>query len=246
MLLIAHRGWSAKFPENTILAFDEAIKAGALALEFDVQLDAEDEAVVFHDFILGRTTLDAEPQRVRELATEEFLELDVGAYKDEDDFFDTPPCLLSEVIDRYNDKIFLNIELKVFDCEDFEEVQTLARRTLEIIKEFNWSHGMISSFCPAILTEIKKHNKDLKLALLGPTISEQNLLSDAINLGAYAYNFDGRSGVSSEDIQKIHSAGLKAYAYTINDPKRASELKHMNLDGIFTDCIDIMKNAFES
>lgn len=235
LLVLAHRGWSAKFPENTILAFDEAIKAGATAIEFDVQLDGDDEAVVFHDFILGRTTTDAEPQRVRELATEEFLELDVGAYKDEDDFYDTPPCLLSEVLGRYNGKVFLNIELKVFDTEDSTEIETLARRTLELIDEAQWSHGMISSFCPQVLAEIKKTRSDLKLALLGPTIAEWNLLEDAKKLGAYAYNFDGRKGLTKADVDAIHAAGLKAYAYTINDVSRANELSEMGLDGIFSD-----------
>jgi glycerophosphoryl diester phosphodiesterase len=240
-LIIAHRGWSAKYPENTLLAFDKAIEIGAKALEFDVQLDGDDEAVVFHDFVLGRTTHEFSSEeniRVRDLSTEQFLELDVGTYKDALDFYDTPPALLSQVLGRYRDQAFLNIELKVFDDADDEEIATLAKRTLEVIDEQQWSHGIISSFCPTILAELKKMRPKLPLALLGPKISELNLLESAIKLGVNAYNFDGRDGVTESDIAAIHSAGLKAYAYTINNPIRVLELKQMGVDGIFTDYPD--------
>jgi glycerophosphoryl diester phosphodiesterase len=239
-LIIAHRGFSGAFPENTLLAFDEAVKVGAPAMEFDVQLDADDEAVVFHDFVLGRTTPEEdEGTRVRDLTTEEFLELDVGAYKDFE-FYDTPPALLGEVLDRYAEKAFLNIELKVFDENDAEEINTLARRTLELIREHRWNNGLISSFCPAVLRAIKALDHSLPIALLGPKIHERNLLEDAIALGAKAYNFDGRGGVTPDDIAAIHRADLKAYAYTINDESRARELREMGVDGIFTDHPDLM------
>lgn len=239
-LVIAHRGFSAKFPENTLLAFDEAVKVGATAIEFDVQLDADDEAVVFHDFVLGRTTPEEDAERVRFLTTDEFLELDVGAYKDVDKFYDTPPALLSEVLERYNDKIFLNIELKIFDNDDDNEVKMLAKRTLELLKEHRWSKGLISSFCPQVLAEIKRLDASLPVALLGPTIEELNLLPQAIELKATAYNFDGGSGLKKSDIEAIHAAGLKAYAYTINDAARARELTAMGIDGFFTDHPDVM------
>src|SRR5690625_7669581 len=55
-ILIAHRGYSAIAPENTLPAFDAAIEAGADALEFDLQETVEGIPVVFHDYDLERTT----------------------------------------------------------------------------------------------------------------------------------------------------------------------------------------------
>lgn len=46
---VAHRGWRHRYPENTLLAFREAIAAGAVNLELDVQLSADGVAFVFHD-----------------------------------------------------------------------------------------------------------------------------------------------------------------------------------------------------
>ncbi|GJD34280.1 glycerophosphodiester phosphodiesterase family protein [Methylobacterium aerolatum] len=60
---IAHRGLhdrAAGRPENTLAAARAAV-AGGFAIECDVQLSADGEAMVFHDFALGRLTEASEP-----------------------------------------------------------------------------------------------------------------------------------------------------------------------------------------
>ena len=54
--IIAHRGFSASAPENTLAAIDLAIDVGADALEFDVHTSADGIPVVLHDATLNRTT----------------------------------------------------------------------------------------------------------------------------------------------------------------------------------------------
>ncbi len=54
--IIAHRGASARAPENTLPAFDLAIEEGAEALELDVHVTADGVPVVIHDPTLDRTT----------------------------------------------------------------------------------------------------------------------------------------------------------------------------------------------
>jgi len=53
--LVAHRGYAACFPENTLLSLSEALKAGAYFIEFDVQLCADHTPFVIHDRSLERT-----------------------------------------------------------------------------------------------------------------------------------------------------------------------------------------------
>ena len=53
---IAHRGASGQYPENSRLAFEKAIAAGADMIELDCQLTADGHVVVFHDERLARTT----------------------------------------------------------------------------------------------------------------------------------------------------------------------------------------------
>lgn len=54
-VLIAHRGYMEKFPENTLSAIRAALDAGACMVEFDVQMDANEELVVLHDDNFKRT-----------------------------------------------------------------------------------------------------------------------------------------------------------------------------------------------
>jgi len=54
--LIAHRGYAKKFPENTLVAIDAALQAGAKCIEFDVQFTKDAIPVVLHDANLKRTT----------------------------------------------------------------------------------------------------------------------------------------------------------------------------------------------
>jgi glycerophosphoryl diester phosphodiesterase len=55
-ILVAHRGWPARYPENTLIGIEAALKAGAKAIEFDVQLSADKVPVLFHDESLVRVT----------------------------------------------------------------------------------------------------------------------------------------------------------------------------------------------
>ena len=52
--LVAHRGWTARFPENTLAALDAAVGVGARFVEVDVQITADGRPVLFHDRTLDR------------------------------------------------------------------------------------------------------------------------------------------------------------------------------------------------
>ena len=75
--IIAHRGSSGAAPENTLPAFDLAVRQGAEAIELDVRLTADGVPVVLHDATLDRTTGGHGP--VRALSLAELREVDAGA-----------------------------------------------------------------------------------------------------------------------------------------------------------------------
>lgn len=56
MKVYAHRGYSGRYPENTMLAFKEAEKTGCYGIELDVQLTKDGEVVIIHDERVDRTT----------------------------------------------------------------------------------------------------------------------------------------------------------------------------------------------
>jgi glycerophosphoryl diester phosphodiesterase len=75
-LVIAHRGNSAFFPENTLASFESGIAASADALEFDVHISRDGHAVVIHDATLERTTNGT--GRVNACTLAELQRLDAG------------------------------------------------------------------------------------------------------------------------------------------------------------------------
>lgn len=52
--LVAHRGYAARYPENTLAALDAAMRTGALHVEIDVQLSKDARPMLFHDRTLER------------------------------------------------------------------------------------------------------------------------------------------------------------------------------------------------
>jgi glycerophosphoryl diester phosphodiesterase len=74
--LVAHRGYPARFPENTLIGIQAAAAAGARWIEFDVQLSRDHLPFLCHDASLKRTAgLD---RSILELSTEELAGVDVG------------------------------------------------------------------------------------------------------------------------------------------------------------------------
>ena len=80
-IIIAHRGYSARAPENTLAAVRAAVEVGAGGIEWDISTAACGTPVLFHDTSLGRTTNGVGPLRRRTLA--QLQALDAGSWFDE-------------------------------------------------------------------------------------------------------------------------------------------------------------------
>ncbi len=75
----AHRGWSTKYPENTMEAFRAAVELGVDQIEIDVRVTKDDELVVIHDAAVDRTTNGS--GKVIDMTLDELKKLDAGIYK---------------------------------------------------------------------------------------------------------------------------------------------------------------------
>lgn len=84
-LVIAHRGGAALMPENTIPAFDYAVKLGVDMLEFDMEMTADNQLVVQHDGTVNSTFCIADPRSsltakpVRQLTLAQLKRFDCGS-----------------------------------------------------------------------------------------------------------------------------------------------------------------------
>ena len=109
--VIAHRGDSAHAPENTLRAFEAALKAGADAIEIDVRVTKDGVAVLIHDASVFRTTL--KEANVADLTLEDIRALDAGSFKGEK-FKNAKIPTLDEALGKFLAKVPFNVELKAF------------------------------------------------------------------------------------------------------------------------------------
>lgn len=107
--ICAHRGAMESFPENTIVAFKEAIRLGVHMIEFDVYRTLDSALVVIHDIKVDRTTNGS--GSVSELTLAEIKSLDAGSWKDARFVGEKVPTF-DEVLDIMPVNIWLNIHLK--------------------------------------------------------------------------------------------------------------------------------------
>ena len=56
VLANGHRGYSSKYPENTLLAFEGARLAGMSSIELDVHMTKDEKMVVIHDYRIDRVS----------------------------------------------------------------------------------------------------------------------------------------------------------------------------------------------
>lgn len=78
-IVSGHRGYAARYPENTLLSFQQAIELGADMLELDLHLSDDGVIMVMHDNTLDRTTNGTGP--LREHTCAQLKELDAGGWK---------------------------------------------------------------------------------------------------------------------------------------------------------------------
>jgi glycerophosphoryl diester phosphodiesterase len=233
--IIAHRGFSAKAPENTLAALAAAIQAGADAVEFDVQTAACGTPVLFHDPMLGRTTNGVGPLRRRPLG--HLKALDAGSWFSPDFAGQSIPTqeealsLLSGRVSRvYQD-------IKGYrEMEDLDRMVSITRNSglaeATIFVSSDW----------VILNRLKQSAPEIQRAYLAgdaeafpealdrAVVDEGSLMSVEINLALE----------HSLGIQEALSSGVELVTWTVNDPDVAQNALQAGMRRITTDEVEVL------
>lgn len=230
-LLVAHRGVSARFPENTLAAFGAAVADGAAMLELDVGLSRDGELVVLHDETLDRTT-DGEGF-LRDHDLEELRRLDAGSWFDPR-FAREPLPTLAETLRRVGREIAINVEIKP------EAVASQAAGGVEdevvalVRAEGLLDRVVVSSFEPTAVARVKRAEPDLRAAVL---FHHEMAFDPAVFVGLFGA--DGlhvnQRHLTPDMVASLHGAGLYVAAYTANEVEDLRRLVELGVDGIFTD-----------
>jgi glycerophosphoryl diester phosphodiesterase len=117
---VAHRGWRKHYPENTLIAFEQAIAAGAVNIELDIQLSADAVPFVFHDANLQRMC--GRDGLIWEYCAEQLLTFKAAEQQRlGDKFLDNPMCPLQDIVEllKTHPQINAFIEIKAESLRHF-------------------------------------------------------------------------------------------------------------------------------
>lgn len=146
MHIIAHRGYSASFPENTLLAFQEAIKAGAWMIETDVRLSADEVPMIFHDSSLKRVC--GKSEGVEDLSYDILRKVNVSDYFDPKLPMQYMPTL-DETLSFVNGRMGMILEIKHHSstCEKIASiVEPIIRDRLDWLEVSSFDDGILEHF----------------------------------------------------------------------------------------------------
>lgn len=268
-LVIAHRGARSLAPENTLLAAQKGLEAGADLWELDVAVtaggsEAGGELVLMHDDSLSRTTNarlaypEREPWNVWDFTLEEIQKLDAGTWFVENDPFDQfrsgnvpaedrqafaglrVPTLQQALEFTREHQWRVNVELK--DQYDPARGRTLVEKTAVLVSELGMDAGrqvVISSFNHEYLRQI--HQINLKLPVQALVNERLEDLRDYLHsLRAEAVN--PRFGLWSDtEIAELEHQGIHFNVYTVNDEPSMKTLVQAGVSGIFTDYPQVLR-----
>lgn len=142
--LVAHRGYQQCYPENTALSVFQAIKAGAVFIEIDIQLSQDQQPVVYHDISLQRVSgvegsvTDLPMQALEKLPAYEPQRLD-------EQYIDEPISSLKTVVEiiSQHPQVTLFIELKEESIQHFGR-ETMLSKVCEVLKPISQRAVLIS------------------------------------------------------------------------------------------------------
>jgi glycerophosphoryl diester phosphodiesterase len=234
-IIFAHRGASAYAPENTLAAFQLALAQGAPAIEFDVKLSSDGEAVVIHDRSVDRTTDGT--GKVAKLPLAALRELDAGSWFSAQS---APPGsfrgeripTLDEVFETVGKKLFMNVELTNY-ATPFDG---LVPQVVETIKKHGVDERVLfSSFLPYNLMKAARLLPQVprgQLVLAGGAGLWQRLWG---RVSAIQAEHPFMKDVTDKWVADAHARGRRVYVWTVNAPDEMRRLKSLGVDGIFTD-----------
>jgi len=222
----AHRGSSARAPENTLSAVREAITDGADFAEIDVQTTADGQVVVFHDGDLMRMAGDS--RRLRDLTLSQAKELDVGR-KFKAEFLGERIPTLAEVIRLSRGRIQLNIELK-YNRPD----PTLAGKVVELVRrEAFLTNCIVTSLDPAALADVQRLAPELKVGQI-VTASVGNVT----RLPGQILSVNKRAA-TRRFIQQARTAGKEVHVWTLNQAGDMLVMIERGAHNLITDHPDV-------
>jgi len=246
----AHRGASARAPENTLEAFRLAVEAGAGGLELDVRMTRDGEVVVIHDATVDRVTDGS--GAVAGMTLDEVRRFDAG-YSFSPDGGRTFPYrgrgvripTLAEVYEEFPDA-YVNADIKEAQPEAEEAV-------LSVIQDAAAEgRTLVASTDHAVLRRFRKvsgghistgaSRREIAAFYVLSRLHLEALVSLAYEALQVPVEHRGIKLVTPRFVRAAHSRGARVDAWTINDAAEMRRLLDLGVDVIMTDRPELLES----
>lgn len=226
-LVVGHRGWRDKCPENTLTSFRAALDLGVDALEFDLHLSRDGHIVVIHDATLERTTDGT--GRVQEKTLAELKRLDAGGW--------FSPCFagervptLEEVLALAPSNILLYAEVKDTRPEMLQKLLPLVLPRADQV--------VVHSFGAQFLEWFRRAAPGVRTGLLG-NVTKLDMGAEARRLGCWGIH-PCMEALTPQQVAAWHAEGFTTMVWTVRNEDEARRALALAPYAIGADCPDIL------
>lgn len=236
--IYAHRGYSARYPENTLASFRAAASYPIEGVELDVHLTKDSELVVIHDETIQRTSNGK--GFVKDLTLERLKGFDFGSWFSKEFKGESIPTLgeVLGIFQHTNHRINIEIKTDRFVYGGIEEL------ILKQLIQYNMlERTIVSSFDHEAIKRIKNLRPDLETAalfsniILQPSDYMKRLQADAMHVSGY-YALRKPVRMALED-------GFIVRVYTVNREDHALAIASLGAHAIFTNEVEKMVKLFQ-
>ena len=260
---VVHRGGAAQWPENTLLAFRNALALGAQTLEFDVHGTADGDVAVIHDPTLDRTTDATGPVAARTAAQLRDVRVRAADGRLTDEWVPTlddvlalaapaGAALLVEIKTPGEAVAYARVggEVQVTPGQRYPglEREVIARLRRAGVAE----RAVLMAFNPAVVAEVRALAPEQLTTLL---VDDHHVEAVAAS-GAEPVRWAQAAGASflgvhhavcdASTVAAARAAGLMLGVFTVNDEADLRRLAALGVDVIITDRADLATQMQEA
>lgn len=227
--IVAHRGASGTFPENTLSAFREAIRLNVESIEFDVHLSKDAELIIIHDGSVDRTTDGS--GKIEDLTLTEIKKLDAGAGE-------RIPTL-SETLEIMPASMRLNIHVKAYPATQ----NIVTQKVIDEMIQHNVLDNAFFTSDAETVKLVKSINPDVTICNLSGQGGHQ-YVDFSKELGSYILQ-PGHEITTKEFVEKAHANNMEVNVFYADEEKDMLALIEMGVDGILTNYPERLKQLRE-
>lgn len=239
---IAHQGFSAHYPPNTLTAFRQAVAAGADIIELDVVATADNVVVVSHDTTVDRCT-DGHGY-IPDMTLAQVKALDAGIRFGAQFAGERIPTLEETIAWARTQPVRLCIEIK---ADTTEQYLRHGRLTVALLQRLNHIRPVtLTSFSPTLVRAIRAQEPLLAVALDPPvqdgSCTAWEVVQEVLACGANFVLHDYR-GLRAEIVAEAHQHGFALWAWTADEPDDMRRVLDMGVDGLMTNRPDLLRDV---